>query len=66
MEIWARCGSCARWFHCPHDARRETGWHCPVCGSDPVALENRAGANHTSLVRISWPLDRPEQVYQPS
>lgn len=42
-EIWARCAPCERWFFCQ-------AWFdktapapvCPVCGTDPVAIENRA------------------------
>jgi hypothetical protein len=40
MEIWGRCGTCARWFYCSLiDAEV---WTCPVCAAEPVAIENRA------------------------
>lgn len=43
MDIWGRCGTCERWFYCPMDGTRaESAWSCPVCGKDPVAIENRA------------------------
>lgn len=42
-DIWGHCDSCSRWFACP-------GWFdkqvvqpsCPVCLSEPSAIENRA------------------------
>jgi hypothetical protein len=43
MEIWGLCRQCERWFYCD-------GWFdraaptptCPVCGSEPTAIENRS------------------------
>lgn len=42
-DIWGHCDACRRWFSCP-------GWFdkhvkqptCPVCASEPSAIENRA------------------------
>jgi hypothetical protein len=62
MEIWGRCASCARWFYCPRSAHSESGWLCPVCGSEPTALENRGGPSHAARVRVSWPLRRPVRL----
>lgn len=45
MDIWGHCGTCDRWFYCPAsdaDTGGETAWSCPVCGAEPVAVENRA------------------------
>lgn len=43
MEIWGLCGTCDRWFYCEgwfdKDAPAPT---CPVCASEPSAIENRA------------------------
>ncbi len=41
MEIWGRCGDCARWFYCP-TIEGSGDWCCPVCSSEPIAIENRA------------------------
>ena len=44
MDIWGHCSTCDRWFYCPTtdgDAST-TDWSCPVCGAEPVAIENRA------------------------
>jgi hypothetical protein len=41
MEIWGRCAECSRWFYCP-TAEGGGEWACPVCASEPIAIENRA------------------------
>lgn len=46
-DIWGHCEFCSRWFACP-------GWFdkqavqptCPVCLSEPTAIEDRAHAGH--------------------
>lgn len=44
-DIWAFCGACRRWFYCPTwFDRRQPPPQCPVCTSEPTAIENRAGA----------------------
>jgi rRNA maturation endonuclease Nob1 len=55
MEIWGRCAPCARWFYCPvaEDAHE---WSCPVCGSEPIAIENRAQADHALRVEVADPI----------
>lgn len=42
-EIWALCRPCDRWFLCGAwlDATTGSAPTCPVCASDPVAIENR-------------------------
>ena len=52
MDLWGRCRTCRRWFSCPLTAQDRRAWHCPVCGSEPVALENRNGSLDAALVRI--------------
>lgn len=43
MDIWALCGTCRRWFHCPTwFDRSQPQPRCQVCGSEPIAIENRA------------------------
>jgi hypothetical protein len=42
MEIWGYCRDCDRWFYCSSQEYDNPDWHCPVCGAEPVALENRA------------------------
>lgn len=49
MEIWGRCGDCARWFYCPAAGAGED-WACPVCGREPTAIENRA--QRARVVRV--------------
>jgi hypothetical protein len=56
MDIWGRCGVCARWFYCSSmDVDAAGGWRCPVCGSEPVAVENR-GARREAGARGVTPL----------
>jgi hypothetical protein len=47
MEIWAYCDPCVRWFYCPtwfdSEAPAPT---CPICSSEPRAIENRAVDGH--------------------
>lgn len=47
-EIWGLCATCNRWFFCE-------GWfdktvpqpRCPVCFTEPTAIENRGAAATT-------------------
>lgn len=42
-DIWGRCGPCDRWFYCEgYLNRRLPAPVCPVCSSEPAAIENRA------------------------
>ena len=57
--IWARCRSCTTWFHCPQwFDRNASAPHCPACGDEPDAIENRA-----QLARLSVGL-HPDARYQ--
>ena len=42
MDIWGHCEDCERWFYCPTGAHAEPDWACPVCGAEPMVIENRA------------------------
>jgi hypothetical protein len=42
MELWGRCGGCARWFFLAVDLTDRAPWMCPVCGLEPIEVENRA------------------------
>lgn len=43
MDIWALCGTCRRWFHCPTwFDRSQPQPRCHACDADPIAIENRA------------------------
>jgi Zn finger protein HypA/HybF involved in hydrogenase expression len=50
MEIWGRCETCERWFYCEAARSCEQDWSCPVCRSEPVAIENRGDRGH--IVRV--------------
>lgn len=42
-DIWGYCQSCRRWFSCPRWFDKQAGDPlCPVCLSEPSAIENRA------------------------
>jgi hypothetical protein len=44
-DIWAWCETCERWFACPDRVDPDTpAPYCPVCGSEPQRIEDRAGA----------------------
>lgn len=39
-ETWAFCSDCRRWFYCPTWFDRDAAQPvCPVCWSEPVAIE---------------------------
>lgn len=43
MDIWALCGTCRRWFHCPTwFDRSQPQPRCQACDAEPIAIENRA------------------------
>ncbi|HVL97804.1 MAG TPA: hypothetical protein VM324_00735 [Egibacteraceae bacterium] len=56
-EIWGLCGWCDRWFYCP-------GWYdkgapqplCPVCGSEPAAIDERPTGRTTIAAPPREPL----------
>lgn len=42
-DIWGYCSHCRRWFSCPRWFDKQAGDPlCPVCLSEPSAMENRA------------------------
>lgn len=46
MEIWAFCEACSRWFYCPDwFDRSQPPPRCPVCQTEPTAMENRAATS---------------------
>lgn len=42
-DVWAYCRFCDRWFSCPRWFDKQAAPPlCPVCLSDPSAMENRS------------------------
>jgi uncharacterized Zn finger protein (UPF0148 family) len=41
MDVWAHCQECDRWFYPGKEP--EGGTACPVCGANPVQIEDRDG-----------------------
>ena len=51
MEIWGLCPECDRWFYCAEWFEKSAPTPtCPVCASEPVGIENRAGGTRVDIV----------------
>jgi rRNA maturation endonuclease Nob1 len=46
MDLWGQCPGCHQWFYCDYLADE---WVCPVCGREPVSIENRAPGRTESV-----------------
>lgn len=59
METWGYCRPCARWFYCPKWFDKTAPQPlCPVCDSEPTAIESRDPAPQP--VQVVHPDDATE------
>ena len=42
LALWGKCSTCVRWYYVQTRYVNTVTLQCPVCGSDPERLENRA------------------------
>lgn len=63
METWGYCQPCTRWFHCPKWFDKAAPQPvCPVCGSEPTAIQNRQAGQTDQAGMDSRPVARAEEA----